>query len=195
MAFSASPSSSLTDTKPAGSAPTRFQHQGSSKSPSRSSGQDDTKSRPSAKLETPAGPEPSSSSTPAASSKKRHRDQQTEFKRSTSPHRQSIDDVIEIIETKPEKIPKVDPSRDSQSLANLTCSICLSPPSPLVVTKCGHVACGGCLAASFLSQQDPFPQFNAHRGNSINNGKCPVCRAAYTIVAIYLYCKYCKLTN
>ncbi|EGG05089.1 uncharacterized protein MELLADRAFT_107737 [Melampsora larici-populina 98AG31] len=64
---------------------------------------------------------------------------------------------------------------DEDSLANLTCSICLGSPSPLVVTQCGHVACGGCLAASLASQPRPMLGFEPQAGTE-NNGKCPVCR-------------------
>ncbi|CAH7673264.1 hypothetical protein BY996DRAFT_4580517, partial [Phakopsora pachyrhizi] len=69
---------------------------------------------------------------------------------------------------------------DEKSLANLTCSICLGPPSPLVVTKCGHIACGGCLTASLASNQDSYIFVNPHRGPDSNRGKCPVCRAVLT---------------
>ncbi|KNZ58315.1 hypothetical protein VP01_1955g6 [Puccinia sorghi] len=80
--------------------------------------------------------------------------------------------------------PKMDES-DSLSLANLTCAICLSAPSPAVVTKCGHVTCGECLTASITSQNNSsfgsLPAFLHPAGiqarNQINNGKCPVCRA------------------
>ncbi|KAG0138977.1 hypothetical protein CROQUDRAFT_104427 [Cronartium quercuum f. sp. fusiforme G11] len=65
---------------------------------------------------------------------------------------------------------KINPKLDS--LANLTCSICLGSPSPLVVTQCGHVACGGCLTASLVSQVDAF---GLPMGGQ-NSGKCPVCR-------------------
>lgn len=72
-------------------------------------------------------------------------------------------------------------TNDHQSLANLTCAICLSPPSPLVVTRCGHVACGECLIASFVSQNNnSFPRFLTSRGNHVNHGKCPVCRTTLT---------------
>ncbi|EFP82021.1 hypothetical protein PGT21_021685 [Puccinia graminis f. sp. tritici] len=70
---------------------------------------------------------------------------------------------------------------DSQSLGNLTCAICLSAPSPAVVTKCGHVTCGECLASSIVSQHNSsygvFPPFLQPVGARINNGQCPVCRA------------------
>ncbi|OAV98133.1 hypothetical protein PTTG_25814 [Puccinia triticina 1-1 BBBD Race 1] len=71
---------------------------------------------------------------------------------------------------------------DSQSLGNLTCAICLSAPSPAVVTKCGHVTCGECLASSIVSQNNSsfggLPPFLQPAANQINNGKCPVCRAS-----------------
>ncbi|PLW15701.1 hypothetical protein PCANC_01387 [Puccinia coronata f. sp. avenae] len=74
---------------------------------------------------------------------------------------------------------------DSLSLANLTCAICLSAPSPAVVTKCGHVTCGECLTASITSQNNSslgaLPAFlhqaTGQNRNQITNGKCPVCRA------------------
>jgi len=83
-----------------------------------------------------------------------------------------------------EGTPKSDES-DSLSLANLTCAICLSAPSPAVVTKCGHVTCGECLTASITSQNNSsfgsLPAFlhppGSQARNQINNGKCPVCRA------------------
>ncbi|POW21323.1 hypothetical protein PSHT_02568, partial [Puccinia striiformis] len=69
-----------------------------------------------------------------------------------------------------------------QSLGNLTCAICLSSPSPAAVTKCGHVVCGECLASSIVSQHNSsfgsFPPFMQPAGTQINNGQCPVCRAA-----------------
>ncbi|KAH9816247.1 hypothetical protein DFH28DRAFT_891498 [Melampsora americana] len=70
---------------------------------------------------------------------------------------------------------KEEKENDEESLANLTCSICLGSPSPLVVTQCGHVACGGCLAASLASQTGPMLGYEPQPSTQ-NNGKCPVCR-------------------
>lgn len=45
----------------------------------------------------------------------------------------------------------------AESLANLTCPICLGPPTPLAMTICGHAFCGGCLHESLASGPELTP--------------------------------------
>lgn len=46
--------------------------------------------------------------------------------------------------------PKAD-DPPAPSLSTLTCPVCLGPPTPLVLTACGHAFCGPCLHASLAA--------------------------------------------
>lgn len=76
------------------------------------------------------------------------------------------DDDIEIIE-KP-SVPR-DKSKErgdvTKSITQYQCPICLEPPSPAMITKCGHVFCTDCL----------FNMLNSSRTQRLA-GTCALCR-------------------
>ncbi|KAL6940306.1 hypothetical protein ACO0QE_004204 [Hanseniaspora vineae] len=76
------------------------------------------------------------------------------------------DDDIEIIE-KP-SVPR-DKSKEkgevAKSITQYQCPICLEPPSPAMITKCGHVFCTDCL----------FNMLNSSRTHRLA-GTCALCR-------------------
>lgn len=60
----------------------------------------------------------------------------------------------------------IPPTTTKESLANLSCPICLGPPTPLAMTICGHAFCGGCLHESLASGPEltPPPELNGGLG-------------------------------
>lgn len=64
------------------------------------------------------------------------------------------------------------------SMNELVCPICLGPPTPLVVTECGHTFCGPCLHAAMVAQpitQQLLRDLPTVAGKNLE-GTCPVCR-------------------
>lgn len=62
------------------------------------------------------------------------------------------------------------PSPTRESLANLTCPICLGAPSPLAITICGHAFCAPCIHQSLSMAPKIIPEY-VHQPNPIFFGR------------------------
>lgn len=67
---------------------------------------------------------------------------------------------------------------DKVTFAEFVCPICLGPPTPLVVTECGHAFCGPCLHSALTSQPITAQSLESIPtiGGKDLEGTCPVCR-------------------